>query len=590
MRKITFLLALALMCNVSAFSTRYLVQLGTTGAAEWTATTGGTVVDLTTEGKTLNAWLNTMNGTLVDGDEVWVVAGTYVVSAVYNVPEGGLAIYGGFAGTETTLAERAKGTNPWDFTNETIIDGNNAVAIFGSSGGNRKAIYDGLTLTKAVNSGNNGGAILTRCNDGANAIRNCKFISNTAGQGGAVFMWGGSEISDSYFYGNSGTTHGGGIFINNSAGGSANVSNCLFDSNTTVGQGGAIRSQSPSISTIDNCIFKNNSADNNGSAAYIALTATANTTTISNCLMYNNTTKGALYLIGGTLYNCTVISSVAGAYIASATIPTKIYNSVFWGPTTGAGGITTPANNTTAVVQNCAYTSIQTANFITGSTLSNNIVLSLTNNGTDKPAPYFTNPATNDWTVTYQSSLLNAAGAIAGSPTTDLTGIARPQGGAADIGAYELPYYAITVTPGTNGSVTGYAASEPKGKSIAYTITPESDYVIDQVTYNGEDVTSSVADGVYTAAPLSVAATLDVTFKENTGTGLNTPKQSFQYVVKNNTLEVSGVPAGEVLTVYSVAGAKVAEQIISNGVCSVDLNSGIYVIRVANQVKKVVVK
>ena len=63
--------------------------------------------------------------------EVWVAAGTYApqsqlisgtaYSASFRMRDG-VSVYGGFAGTETSKQERAKGTMPWDFTNETILE------------------------------------------------------------------------------------------------------------------------------------------------------------------------------------------------------------------------------------------------------------------------------------------------------------------------------------------------------------------------------------------------------------------------------------------------------------------------------------
>ncbi len=54
--KKTLLITIALVCSLSAFSSRYLVQLGTAGAATWrTAGDGEVLVDLTVAAKTLNS-------------------------------------------------------------------------------------------------------------------------------------------------------------------------------------------------------------------------------------------------------------------------------------------------------------------------------------------------------------------------------------------------------------------------------------------------------------------------------------------------------------------------------------------------------
>ncbi|MBS0630910.1 MAG: tandem-95 repeat protein [Verrucomicrobia bacterium] len=50
-----------------------------------------------------------------EGTEFWIAAGTYTPATVYNV-RSGLAFYGGFAGTESTLAERDLAANVTAFT------------------------------------------------------------------------------------------------------------------------------------------------------------------------------------------------------------------------------------------------------------------------------------------------------------------------------------------------------------------------------------------------------------------------------------------------------------------------------------------
>lgn len=78
----------------------------------------------------------------------------------------------------------------------------------------------------------------------------------------------------------------------------------------------------------------------------------------------------------------------------------------------------------------------------------------------------------------------------------------------------------VTLSIGENGSVTadnttytGDASFQADPDTVLiYTITPEKGYEIDCVTYNGEDVMSSVAEGSYTAPALTGNAELIVTF------------------------------------------------------------------------------
>ncbi len=59
-------------------------------------------------------------GLAVSGDQIWVKAGTYKPGNLRNNCFGlrsGVSVYGGFAGTETSVSERVI------FTNETILSG-----------------------------------------------------------------------------------------------------------------------------------------------------------------------------------------------------------------------------------------------------------------------------------------------------------------------------------------------------------------------------------------------------------------------------------------------------------------------------------
>lgn len=581
MRKITLLL-FAVVFSMSIFATRYLVQLGIGGAATWrTAGAGETLVDLTVEAKTLNAWLSANFATsFTEGDEIWLTAGTYQVAAIYNIPAN-FTIYGGFAGTETAVGQRAQGAKAWNFNNETIIDGNNAVAIFGCAS-NRTAMLDGITFTKGNVTGN-AAALTARLGV---VVKNSKFINNVAsGQGGAVLMNGGGEIYDSYFYANAANL-GGAVHIGGT--GASLVSGCLFESNNaTVGankQGGAIRSQSTSA-IIQNSVFLNNEASSNGSAIYTQVD-TDKANKIINCVFIGNKTKSALYMRGAAMYNSSVLNnSGGGAYLA--TKDAQIYNSVFWAESkTNASvsgvnivGIEFNNNGSIQIPVNDKWVS------------SNNIALDTL--ASEPNYPYFANPSTNDWQLTAQSPLLNGGdGNIAGVPTTDLAGTTRPQGAAYDIGAYELAYYNTTVTFSANGTVSSYTSgdidSKPKGTQLAFTIIPNAGYKIGSVLYNGSEVKDLLVDGVYTAPALSANSTLVVQF--DLATALQNAQTDFQCFTANNQVELRGLTQGEEVLVYNFAGSKVKSEKAINSALSITLPQGIYFVKVANQITKVIIR
>ncbi len=71
-----------------------------------------------------------------NGDEIWVAAGSYKPTALIksNKPtskafilKDGVSLYGGFAGTEAALDERATDGAAYDMTNETILDADDDV-------------------------------------------------------------------------------------------------------------------------------------------------------------------------------------------------------------------------------------------------------------------------------------------------------------------------------------------------------------------------------------------------------------------------------------------------------------------------------
>lgn len=296
-------------------------------------------------------------------------------------------------------------------------------------------------------------------------------------------------------------------------------------------------------------------------------------------------------MLGGILQNSTIVNNeVGGVYVASATISSKIYNSVFWGAES-SGSITSVASNASAVIQNTAYRSIQSANF-TGSNNINNILLDANNTGSEPGINYpeFIEPATNNWELGYKSALLNTGQAIA-AVTTDLSGTSRPQGASYDIGAYELPYFNTTVTFNAGGTVnaltSGDVLSEPKGKPLAFTITPSGGQQVASVKYNNVEVKEELVDGVYTAPALAANATLVVEFSATTS--VNEINSGFVCFANGNSIEIRGMKAGEEINVYSITGAALFTQKAVNNSMSVPVARGIYIVKAANQVKKVVV-
>jgi len=73
--------------------------------------------------------------------------------------------------------------------------------------------------------------------------------------------------------------------------------------------------------------------------------------------------------------------------------------------------------------------------------------------------------------------------------------------------------YAVHIAYGSNGTVTSNSETVTHGRSVAFTITPNEGYMIEEVLYNGNDVTNNVKNGKYTATNVQGEVYLSVKFK-----------------------------------------------------------------------------
>jgi hypothetical protein len=114
---------------------------GTGDGSSWTNASGN-----------LQAMINASGS----GDEVWVAAGTYKPTSgtdrsISFSMKNGVAIYGGFNGTETQLSQRNWRTNVTTLSGDIGISGNNSdnsYSVIANEGIN-SAIFDGFTVTQA---------------------------------------------------------------------------------------------------------------------------------------------------------------------------------------------------------------------------------------------------------------------------------------------------------------------------------------------------------------------------------------------------------------------------------------------------------
>jgi hypothetical protein len=209
----------------------------------------------------------------------------------------GVAVYGGFAGTEDpevfNLADR-------DFeNNETILSGYSPAPhlppslhyvyhVFYHPEGtdlDETAILDGFTISRAraddsAYPHSRGGGMFNY--NSHPTLRNCTFSYNSASEiGGGLYNEESSpSLTNCTFSGNS-AQDGGGII---NAYSQASIVNCTFSQNTASGNGGGMVN-SYSNAEIINCTFFQNTAANHGGGVYNVFISPV----IKNSIIYGNT-------------------------------------------------------------------------------------------------------------------------------------------------------------------------------------------------------------------------------------------------------------------------------------------------------------
>jgi hypothetical protein len=313
----------------------------------------------------------------VQGDQIWVAQGGYYPVAPggrrdvsFNI-RSGVALYGGFDGSETQLAQR-------DFrTHVTILSGdinrddvyvpaydittwnsNHVVTMWQVNGQTR---LDGFRVEAGNHQGGSFGHKLGAgiFMDGSPTVANCIFTRCIADEGGAIYAGGSPLIVDCQFIGN-------GVEDDNALGGAlyvvstgAIIRHCAFIDNWAEGwfhntKGGAIYVHSGPM-LIDDCWFRSNRAQGIGD--------------------HTSSYGGAIFVRGG---NCLVNrsrflanSAASGGAIASTQLPEESFelsNSIIMGsrafgygsgqgfPYTGSGGALFLQGSLTARVSGCLIT------------------------------------------------------------------------------------------------------------------------------------------------------------------------------------------------------------------------------------------
>ncbi len=337
--------ALLLGAPSHASAATVLYVNGATGNDSHAGTSWGTAF------KTLTKALNAA----VTGQQIWVAKGTYTPTALYSPPDlrsatfllvNDVVVYGGFAGTETSLPQRN-----W-VTNVTVLSGNigdptkfsdNAYHVVTVT---TAATLDGFTIrggnANGATSPDNGGAGVID-NEGA-TLRNLIITGNVATYYGAgLWSLGGSKLTNVTISNNQATnsgSSGGGMLIDDFA---ASLDHVTFSNNSAYDGGGLFNYNSaPGLSHVT---FSSNTARHLGGGMYeYAIGQSTLVDVIFNGNLNSGGGGGGLFVSGSSpaLTNVAFIGNVAaggggGMYNYNGSSPTLI-NVTFSGNTANYKG------------------------------------------------------------------------------------------------------------------------------------------------------------------------------------------------------------------------------------------------------------
>jgi predicted outer membrane repeat protein len=415
------------------------------------------------------------------GDEIWVATGAYTPTATTDPVDprtatfqlvNGVALYGGFAGTETSLGQR-----DWE-SNITILSGDigavgddsdNSYHVVTGSGTDATAVLDGFTVTGGnadewgvhLDPRSQGGGMY---NDGGSpTVTNVTFTDNSALlHGGGMSNWENSSptLTNITFNSNSAGAGGG---MDNTRNSSPTLTNVTFTGNFAEEGGGMSTTGSP---TLTNVIFTGNSAfffAGGGMAVWGGSPTLTNVTFSDNYAneygggMYNRDSSPTLtnvtfsgnsaehygggmynygYNSGAMLTNVTFSGNSAeygggGMYIGASDLEPALTNSILWGNTAPDGAQIYNYSNTTI-----SYSLVQGSG---GSGPGWDTSLGTDGGGNIDADPQFVDAPNGDLHLQPTSPAIDAGDNSAVPPgiTTDLDGNLRIVNGIVDMGAYE---------------------------------------------------------------------------------------------------------------------------------------------------------
>ena len=339
------------------------------------------------------------------GDEIWVKGYENITGHIYKAPKegfvlpSGVAMYGGFAGTETNKNVLPTGRHKYQMKYQTALVGDistndkasQQLIIYPENDTRTDNATHVLTLQMGVTPDNtNDGNKPTIVSGFLIAAGNAKGDNSTSdGRGGGIYVVNNSKdnnaqsrffrISQCNFANNYGM-RGGAIYVDNSCTNPQSaISYCSF---------------------FDNVAGKRGTSENEGGGMWIDGTAT-----VYNCNINNNTNGGIRLSSTSKIVNCSVIANTVSAVDLTTAGASgsngggAVYNTVLWHSTALSKQDTRPA------FYSCAFPEVKVTNSDTNTDANGNVWISNENHGTE-PAPWFKQSAvTQGYDFSFSSNL-----------------------------------------------------------------------------------------------------------------------------------------------------------------------------------------
>ncbi|MEM9917359.1 MAG: choice-of-anchor Q domain-containing protein [Bacteroidota bacterium] len=442
---------------------------------------------------------------------IWVAAGTYYPSdngdraASFELLPG-IAIYGGFDGTESTLAERNPTANPsilsGNIGDPSIATDNSYHVVLALNITDENTALDGFVIQDGQADGSGlfgfGGGFFNLNNNSSGKtayfrIRRLTFRDNYGKAGGALCNYSENDVHDSLI-----------------------VERCNFLENQA-NNGGAVANYKADKGQMEcaylNCTFSRNSASVNGGAAFNI----GSTGQIISQFKYN------VKYIGCTFWENTARNG-AGLYIADNASKFSVLsrNCSFYGNDAigGSDAVCVGDNGSIQMGNIIAWngSAIRSCSFLSGDnviTVNNSLIENSSYNDFQNITdPTFVDPANGDLRISACSPLIDQGINYNLPIATDIDGNPRMNGAFLDLGAYEFAGNPIGLPVPDAPSITAQATEEVTDRDgwTHYYSCDAPEHLILSILKEGQDV------GSLGQAGFAVQAVTNATFGQG---GLN---------------------------------------------------------------------